>query len=78
MKKHLITVFAYSLLINCFIVLAFYLSVAPIGTDFLLFITPFAMLPMLAAFLLIPVALILLFWERRRITALTILLGCII
>lgn len=78
MNKNLMTVFGLSILINGFVVLAFYLSVAPIGTDFLLFIATFAMLPILAAFLLIPVALILLFWQRYRITALTMFLGCVI
>jgi len=78
MNKNLMTVFGFSLLINGFVVLAFYISVAPIGTDFLLFIATLAMLPLLAAFLLIPVALVLLCWRRYRITALTTLLGCVI
>lgn len=68
-------VFGAALLINGFLVLAQYLAVAPIGTDFLLGIATFAVLPMLAAFLAIPVSVVLLFLRRYRITGLKILLA---
>ena len=78
MNKNLMTVLGASLLINGFVVLSYYLSVAPIGTDFFLFISTFAVLPLLVAFLIAPISLILLFWRRYRVTALTVFLGCVI
>jgi hypothetical protein len=78
MNKSLMTVFGLSLLINGFVVLAFYISVAPIGTEVLLFLSTFAVLPLLAALILIPIALVFLCWRRYRMTALTTILGCVI
>ncbi|MGE0657511.1 MAG: hypothetical protein AB7P09_17980 [Pyrinomonadaceae bacterium] len=78
MKRHLSIVLGVALLINGFVVLSFYLSVSPIGTDLFMLIATFAILPILSAFLLIPLALIFLIWSRFRTTALTVLLGCVI
>lgn len=76
--KNLATILALSLLINGFLVLAFYLSVAPIGTDVFVSVAMLAPLPLLGALLFIPVALVLLFWRRYRTMALTLLVGSMI
>lgn len=76
--KNLITVLGAALLINGFVVLSYYLSVAPIGTDFFLFISTFAVLPLLAAFLIAPISLVFLFSRRFRVSALAVFIGCVI
>lgn len=71
-------VFGLALLVNGFIVLAEYLAVAPMGTDFLLGIATFAYFPLLAAFPAIPVSIVLLFLRRYRMTGIKMLLACVV
>jgi hypothetical protein len=78
LNKTLLNVFGLALLVNGFIVLAEYLAATPGGTGFLRSISGFAYLPLPAAFLAIPVAVILLFRRGNRIKELKILLACIL
>ena len=77
-NKTLMNIFGLAVIINGFIVFAEYLAVAPIGTSFLLDFIAFAFLPMVAAFLAIPVSLVLLFLRRYRIIGIKLFLGCLI
>jgi hypothetical protein len=77
-NKTLMNVFSLALAVNGFIVLAEYIAVAPIGTDFLLGIATFAIFPLLAAFFALPVSIVLLFLRSYRLIGLKIFLACVI
>lgn len=77
--RNLIKICAFSIVIGGFVVLGFYLSVAPIGNEIFLSPIPLAVVALLLAVVIAtPAGLILLIWPKYREIGLTMVLGSII
>lgn len=78
MRKWLHRVLGFAIAVNLFTILAYYLSVAPVGTWLLMGIAVFGFIPFLAAVVAIPVSLVCLFWRKLRVIGLTVLLASLV
>jgi hypothetical protein len=76
--KLAVKVLMVAIAVNAFVIFAYYLSVAPVGTSFLIGLANFTILLFLAAILAIPAALVLLLFQKYRKYSVRLLIAALI